>query len=360
MTLIARATTALLLVSSLLGCGRGVLTPAAPPAPVAPAPTPAPTPAPPAPAPAPPTSSNPPADFPPGFWVDPTTIPAAQNVMMFQFLNRTNGKYPDSQVWWSVKINGAVTTHSIAEQSTFDMPANNSGRVYVYLGPGTDTTVTASPYFDFMEYDIGSNPPAFHGNTTRVDAFGIKLAMQLLCTDGYQVTVGENPATFAEDRASTFERFVNQVPTEYQHLAQVQAPYRILSPDAAFNAGGQYADYYTAYINQIWQSNGLTLPLAGPNASGLGNNPDLSAAIYRHVAGPGMFHPDGTLIDPQFWAHTPSASFYESAPANFYAQFWHQNAVNGLAYGFPYDDVGGYSSYISHDNPRSIQIAIGW
>jgi trimeric autotransporter adhesin len=101
--------------------------------------------------------------------------------MMFKFLNRTNGVYPDNQVWWSVKINGVTITHSIAEQSTFDMPANSSGRVYVYLGPGTDATAVNSKYFDFMEYTIGDNPPAFHGNTTRVDAFGIKLTMQMLC-----------------------------------------------------------------------------------------------------------------------------------------------------------------------------------
>jgi hypothetical protein len=227
-------------------------------------------------------------------------------------------------------------------------------------GPGTDATAVNSKYYDFMEYTIGNNPPAFHGNTTRVDAFGIKLTMQMLCADGYQVTVGENAATFAEDRSVTFQRFLAQVPLEYQHLAQVQAPYRILSPDAAFNAGGQYADYYSAYIDGIWQSNGLTILKAGPNASGLGSYPDLSAAIYRHVAVPGTFKPDGTLVDPKFWSKTSSVSFYQNAPANYYAQFWHQNAINGLAYGFPYDDVGGYSTYISHNNPLNIQIAIGW
>ena len=308
-------------------------------------------------APTPPPASS---GFPPGFWVDNGTIPPAQNVMMFKFLNRTNGAYPDDQVWWSVKINGVTTTRSIAEQSTFDMPANSSGRIYVYLGPGTDATAVNSKYFDFMEYTIGDNPPAFHGNTTRVDAFGIKLTMQMLCADGYQVTVGENAATFAEDRSVTFQRFLAQVPVEYQHLAQVQAPYRILSPDAAFNAGGKYADYYSAYIDGIWQSDGLTIPKAGPNGSGLGSYPDLSAAIYRHVAVPGTFKPDGTLVDPKFWSKISSATFYQNAPANYYAQFWHQNAINGLAYGFPYDDVGGYSTYISHNNPLNIQIAIGW
>jgi hypothetical protein len=307
-----------------------------------------------------PPVTPPSTDFPPGFWAPGSDIPPAQNVMMFKFLNRTNGQYPDSQVWWKVSINGVVTVRSIAEQDTFDMPANASGRIYVYLGPGTDATAANSKYYDFMEYTIGNNPNVFNGNTTRVDAFGIKLTMQMVCADGYQVTVGENAATFAEDRSVTFQRFLAQVPLEYQHLAQVQAPYRILSPDAAFNAGGQYANYYQSYIDQIWQENGLTIPKAGPNGSGLGSYPDLSAAIYRHVAGPGTFTPAGKLVDPKFWSKTPSSTFYQSAPANYYAQFWHQNAINGRAYGFPYDDVGGYSSYISHSNPLYIQIAIGW
>jgi hypothetical protein len=43
-----------------------------------------------------------------------------------------------------------------------------------------------------------------------------------------------------------------------------------------------------------------------------------------------------------------------------YAQFWHTRAINGKAYGFPYDDVGGYSSYISHDAPQYLEVAVGW
>jgi hypothetical protein len=287
------------------------------------------------------------------FW-DASNIPAPQNVMMFKFLNRTNGKYADSQVFWSVSINGATQSHSIADQPYFDMPANSSGRIYVYLGGvGTNN----NQYYDFLEYTIG--PAQFNGNTTRVDAFGIKLAMRLHCSDGFEATVGENPTTFAEDRAATFQRFTDAVPAEFKALAQAQAPYRILNPGAGgFNAGGAYAQYYSAYIDEIWQSNGLTIPKAGANGSGLGAYPDLSAAIYRHTAGPGTFSPDGTLLAKTMW--TDSRTFYTAAPADYYAKFWHDNAIDGKAYGFPYDDVGGYSTYISHKNPQYMLVAIGW
>ena len=76
---------------------------------------------------------------PNGFWGDTSTIPAAQNVVEVKVLNRTNGRYPDSQVYWS--FNGQ--THSIAEQQYLDMPANSAGRMNFYVGQPN------GQYFDF-------------------------------------------------------------------------------------------------------------------------------------------------------------------------------------------------------------------
>ena len=57
---------------------------------------------------------------------------------------------------------------------------------------------------------------------------------------------------------------------------------------------------------------------------------------------------------------TSSSTFYAAAPANYYAQFWHTHGIAGKAYGFPYDDVGGYSSDISCNSPQYLAVAIGW
>jgi trimeric autotransporter adhesin len=288
------------------------------------------------------------------FW-GPGNIPAppAGDVMTFAFVNRTNGQYPDSQVWWSTTINGVTTTNTIAAQPYFEMPANSSGRMEFYLGPQG----TSSPYSDFIEFTIG--PTFFNGDTTRVDQFGVKLAMQLTCGDGTDIAVGENSATFAESRASTFQRYVTQVQAPFQTLGQTDAPYAILSPGAGgFDTGGPYDTYYNAYIPQIWASNNLTIPIAGDNGDGLGANPDLSAAIYRHTAAAGTFNPNGTLISESMWGN-PNL-FYQTAPVSYYAQWFHANAINGQQYAFPYDDAGGYSSDVGCSNPHTLVVAVGW
>ncbi|MFF0142554.1 beta-1,3-glucanase family protein [Streptomyces sp. NPDC005227] len=273
---------------------------------------------------------------PDSFWGSTSDIPAANNAVEVKILNRTNGKYPDSQVYWS--FNGQV--HSIAEQPYLDMPANSAGRMYFYLGSPN------SAYYDFIEFTVGGN--VFNGNTTRVDAFGLKLAMRLHSKDGYDAEVGENRQTFAEDRTATFQRFTDAVPTPFKVLAQTQAPYRIIAPgsDPSFRAGGANANYFTAYAQSVGV-NAATSDIFGC-AAALAGNPDMCAALNRHVA----TLPASQQGDP--------AQYYKATPANYYAKFWHDNAINGLAYGFPYDDVAGQSSFISHGSPQWLLVAVGW
>ncbi|TQS26446.1 discoidin domain-containing protein [Microbispora sp. KK1-11] len=281
-------------------------------------------------------STDPTTPPPDAFWGDTSSIPAAKNVVMVKILNRTNGQYPDSQVYWS--YNGQV--HSIAEQPYFDMPANTAGRMYFYLGSPN------SQYYDFIEFTVG--PSVFNGNTTRVDAFGLKLAMRLHARDGYDVAVGEDYATFAESRAATFQRFVDEVPTEFKQLAQVQAPYRIPAPGSAsiFQPGGAYANYFTGYAAQqgVTATTSQVTGCAGP----LAEAPKMCAALNRHVAG---------LSDAQ---QSDASNYYKAAPANYYAKFWHDHAIGKLAYGFPYDDYAGQSSFISHGDPQWLLVAVGW
>jgi hypothetical protein len=284
-------------------------------------------------------ATTPPTTPPPtggDFWGDPSTIPAAHNVMEIAILNRTNGQYPDSQVYWS--FNGQ--THSIADQPYFDMPANSSGRMYFYLGS------PAGQYYDFIEFTIG--PDAFNGNTTRVDAWGLPLAIRLHSHTGQEVQLGDSQDLFTTSRDQVFQEFQNAVPSQFKVLAQTQAPYRIIAPgsDPSFRTGGVNANYFTAYASSV----GVNEPTSNifGCAGSLAGNPSMCAALNRHTA----TLPAAQQQDP--------TQFYSGDPANWYAKFWHDHGINHLAYGFPYDDVAGQAAYTSMQDPQWMQVAVGW
>jgi hypothetical protein len=278
-------------------------------------------------------SGEPPA----AFWGDTSAIPAATHVLEVSVVNQTNGQYPDSEVYWS--FNGQ--TESIAQQRYIDMPANSAGRMYFYLGTPN------GPYYDFIEFTVGAS--SINVDTTRVDRFGLKLALLLHGHDGSNQEVGENYATFQESRAATFQRFENFVPTQFKELATDDAPYGIPSPgnDPAFQTGGAYANYFTSYAASVGDTSDSTAQIFGCGGT-LAANPTLCAGLNRHVAQ----LPASEQSNP--------ANFYQAAPANYYAEFWHQNAINGKQYGFPYDDDAGQSSDISVANPQYMVIAVGW
>ncbi|OON80852.1 glycoside hydrolase family 64 protein [Streptomyces tsukubensis] len=278
-----------------------------------------------------------PADNPPdSFWGDTSDIPEAKNVVMLKILNRTNGQYPDDKVFWSY----GDESHSIAEQPYFDMPVNSAGRMYFHLGSPD------SKYSDFIEFTVGDD--VFNGNTTRVDGFAVKLAMRLHNHDGSDQQVGEDYATFQQTREETFQQFKDEVPEEFKGLADVEAPYRIPAPGSSpdFRAGGKYADYLSSYAKSV----GVDAPTSDITgcAGVLAEKAGLCSALNRHVAD----RPESDWSTPDL--------YYKSAPANYYAKYWHDHSINNLAYGFPYDDFAGQSSFISHGDPQWLEVAVGW
>jgi hypothetical protein len=274
---------------------------------------------------------------PPSFWGNVSAIPAAHNVVEFSIVNQTNGQYPDSQVFWTF----GGTTMSIAQQPFIDMPANSAGRMTFHLGTPT------SQYVDFIEFTVGAS--SIDIDTTRVDRFGLKLALLLHGHDGSSQEVGESFATFQESRAATFQRFQNSVPPEFTELATDQAPFGIPSPgnDPAFQSGGKFANYFASYAAANGDTSDSTAQVFGCSGT-LASKPQLCAGLNRHVAQ----LPAAQQSNP--------ANFYVAPPANYYAQFWHQNAINGLQYGFPYDDFAGQSSNIAVTNPQYVVVAVGW
>ena len=278
--------------------------------------------------------------FPSGFWGNTAGIPSTSNAIEFDFLNETNGQYPDSEVYWDV--NGVE--ESIAQSPYYSMASCGSCRIYFYLGSPT------SLYNDFIE--LNSSGTTINADTSRVDAFGLPLAIHLHNSDGSDTVVGEDDQVFSESRTALFQQFENAVPGPFQQLATVNAPYSIPAPGdvAAFQPGGADANYMTAYAASVGatETTQEVFGCQGGGSPALNGDASLCAGLNRCVA---QF---STTVQ-----NTPS-DYYQNAPCNYYAAFWHSVAVNGLQYGFAYDDDNGQSSDFNSTDAQYVQVAIGF
>jgi hypothetical protein len=310
---------------------------------------------------------------------------------------------------------------SVGSPILISVNTTNTGTIG-YAGPAianpNDPSQTIE--FDMAEFDINPTTPV-NGATTanpgiwvdtsRVDDFGIPIQLNVVGQDGFNETTGES---LAETRAQIMARYFVGVPSlgeagmpsAFQSLAQFPyIPYRIVAPaNGTFNnqintatgattgltpgANSTYLDSYTAQVWQQYESSSITLDLAGIPAttcSVLGGNfncnpgdyvisgqptttevllgdgnlaqgsgeqlqvqAQMCAALNRHVA---------NLPFSDWW--NPADFYPAGEPANSYAQFWHQHALNGLAYGFAYDDVGGQSSTIYTYSPTTVTFTLG-
>ncbi|HEX3141423.1 MAG TPA: beta-1,3-glucanase family protein [Rhizobacter sp.] len=298
--------------------------------------------------------------------------------------------------------------YKLSEANWVSLPKIDSGRMFMSVGSpmfikinrtGDGRTGFAGPdlgnpsdpnqdvNFEWIEFTVDNY--GYHGNTTRVDQFGFPLRARLLGKDGYDRTLGET-----QSRAAIFADFEAQVPAEFRPL--VQRPYRIMAPAKGnFNVGRPQANYFNSYVNQVWSfyaANELVFTAEAGTFRGhvIGNDFVFSkdggpANLYIHgkpttqaiLEGSGNLASGSSLelvvqaqitaafnrhllinVDPSQWSN--AASYYPAGPANYYAKFWHDHSIDGLAYGFCYDDVRSKSSLLEHPNPKGLIVTIGW
>lgn len=313
--------------------------------------------------------------------------------------------------------------HSLAQTHTVTIPPLDSARILFAVGSpmyikvlldgngnvgyaGANIENPSDPnidvYFDFGEMAILPKGDANQGifvNTTRVDQFGFPVKLRVQGLGGYDHTVGE-PLT--ESRDALFSAYQSQVPSAFASLAQAPyAPYRIVAPaHGTFSPGQANGNYLQGYIDSVWNRyrtedltftldtmgtfhghvSGNTFVFTGGNQNGTyyingepdtaqvllgngllndaanGSNSDVQlqiqaqmcAALNRHVA-----------ETPSLW-YTQSAHYPAGQAANWYAKFWHDHDIDQKAYGFAYDDVGGFSPSLHTDAPTQVTFTIGW
>ena len=129
--------------------------------------------------------------------------PVATAGLTYVVLNRTNGAWADSQIYWSV---GQFATKTrLDKQSTVSV--NGGGRFYIWISPNDSNDGHGNAtYFDFVEYSVSTG--TINGNnTTRVDGWRLPLAYRIHLASGVDSTRGDIYEMFYQPRQAKFDEF---------------------------------------------------------------------------------------------------------------------------------------------------------
>lgn len=295
------------------------------------------------------------------------------------------------------------------------LPKMSSGRIFVSLGspmyikilrdangnvgfagpnPQNPTDPNNDIAFDWYEFTYGDN--GLWINTTQVDEFGLPLTLEVWGDDKtFHMQTG-----ITQTHAQILDEYDQAVPAQFRQPLQGDT-LRIMAPaKASFAQGQAHAHYFDDYIDEVWTyyaTHALSVDMWGGSRRFVGqvkngqmvfNEVDLGNGAYvggtyvvDRPSTQDVFLGAGTLaagndvekaLEAQICAafnrhvmenvalwNEPSA-WYQAAPANYYAKFWHDHSVGGLAYGFPYDDVDDQSSVIIDAKPEHMVLGIGW
>ena len=286
-----------------------------------------------------------------------------------------------------------------------------AGNPLGYAGPNPLNTSdpNGNTHYDWYEFDWGGSADALFINTTQVDDFGLPMTLDVWGTGG----TFHQQTGITESIAAIDLEYAAQTPAAFQApqggIAAV-SPLRIWAPaHLSFDSGGANANYLDSYVNAIWAqyaTTPLTLFLdndsheytgttsaTGFNFTEVNLNNGAYAGPQTYTVGKpstqdlllcagSMAYAASTLtsqeagvtlaLEAQFCAAfnrhvmgnaaswTVPADFYQAAPANDYAAFWHAHSIAGLSYGFAFDDVSNQSSSIVGAHPEHMAFGISY
>ncbi len=260
----------------------------------------------------------------------------------------------------------------------------------------------------FEIIELTNNQYGFFGNPSRVDAFKYPIGLELFGANGYQKRVGE-----LKTRDEIIALYKANVPAEFQGTVNAAGEIWAPSKTAAFQDGtngttpGPYGNYLKPYIDAIWEKYknedliffagdagvfkgrviGERLEVVGQSGGFVGRKgiverrpttqealegkgvldkrigdgdldlviqAQLTAAINRHVV-------NTTTPNPGQQNWYDKSQFYKTDPMNHYAKFWHLPgiSVDGLSYGFAYDDVADHSPSLHTPQPTRVITTFG-
>ncbi|GGU23124.1 glycoside hydrolase family 64 protein [Streptomyces coeruleorubidus] len=269
---------------------------------------------------------------------------------------------------------------SLGAKLKFKVVADGAGRPALQYPAGW---VTSDPNYGVLHdcAEFTYNASGMFCNTTMVDMFSVPLSIRL--TGAKDQTTG----TLREGgRAAAFAA-VREVP-EFGRL--VVDDTRIIAPGHGLDAGLFAEDYFAPYIDEVWSTytgkdlsvttnagtftgrvRGERLSFTGPAEVSFGKPSTRDvlfcdgalAAPNDGTTGPvaailGAGFNRSTLVGSASQPTTDPASFYRTGLTNHYAKAMHAAARDGKAYGFAFDDVADFASYIQDTAPTGLRLTL--
>ncbi|MET8677511.1 glycoside hydrolase family 64 protein [Streptomyces sp. NPDC004647] len=275
-----------------------------------------------------------------------------------------------------------------------------SGRIYAALGDRLKfKAVTDGSGNAALQYPAGwvasdPNYPVLHDcaeftyndrgmfcNTTMVDMFSVPMAIHLTGAKDQRTGTLRDGA-----RAQVFSGLA----AEDAFVPLVIGDRRVIAPGHGLDAGLFARDYLAPYIDQVWSTyetrdlvvttnagkftgrvSGGKLSFTGPGTVSF-DKPSTRDVLFcdgalaapnDEITGPvaailGAGLNRSTLHDQAAQPSTDPARFYRTGITHHYAKAMHAATEDGKAYGFAFDDVAGFASYIEDGAPKAITLTL--
>ncbi|BCL17369.1 glycoside hydrolase family 64 protein [Micromonospora sagamiensis] len=294
-------------------------------------------------------------------------------------------------------------------RTTIQFPRGFSGRVYFSFGEKLkffltpDGLVQPAPWaagdanrdilFDWSEFTY--NDAGLWLNSSQVDMFAVPHAVTVTGASGVTKRTGD---VVAGGRAAVIDGIRAQAGWGNSVYTRSDGTVlRVLAPGKAAGAGLFSPTYLDSYIAAAWNAyttKTLTVVPFGdqPTVRYFGrtsgttmtftNGAGQVVASFQRPSSASVWGCDGQLHAPNDQVVGPiartlcaalnrgtlgtidtqpslnPAEFYRSNPTNQYARLIHANMVDGKAYAFAFDDVGGFESLVHDGDPRAAGLVL--
>lgn len=232
---------------------------------------------------------------------------------------------------------------------------------------------------DCAEFTYNAN--GMYCNTTMVDMFSVPLSIHLTGAEDQRVgTLRDGGRRQIFDDVAGREEFAPLVVDDL----------RVIAPGHGLDAGLFPQDYLDPYIDEVWSRyegtdltvttnagtftgrvSGGRLAFTGPAEVSF-DRPSTRDVLFCDGAlaapndgttGPvaailGAGFNRGVLHSDAEQPVTDAAAFYGTDLTNHYARAMHEATADGRAYGFAFDDVAGFASYIEDGAPEAITLTL--